>query len=35
MLQKLMEFISDDAVLANMLRALSADEIIQLVGKVV
>lgn len=34
-LQKLMEFISDDAVLANMLRALSADEIIQLVGKVV
>ena len=34
-LQKLMEFISDDAVLANMLRALSADEIVQLVGKVV
>ena len=34
-LQKLMEFISDEAVLANMLRALSADEIIQLVRKVV
>ncbi|MBS6954045.1 MAG: PTS sugar transporter subunit IIA [Enterocloster asparagiformis] len=34
-LQKLMEFISDETVLAGMTRALSADDIIQLVGKVV
>ena len=34
-LQKLMEFISDETVLASMTRALSADDIIQLVRKVV
>lgn len=34
-LQKLMEFISDEAVLGSILRAKSAGDIIRLVGKVV
>ena len=34
-LQKLMEFISDENVLGSILRAETAEDIIQLVGKVV